>query len=177
MNKSSNKFVIFACFILLSGLLAGCTPDPVTSTITNTTTTTTTIINTTIDTNTTTATVTETETITSTLVDRQPIEIVSVEGPIGPINPGGPVVGITLKNISNNNIVSINVVLELERSFSFEFEVSDENPLLPGSTIYSERILIGGGFSVSVSYTLEIRGTFQNGTIFVYSEQVTIEDK
>jgi hypothetical protein len=177
MNKLPDKFVIFTCLILLSGLLAGCTPDPVTSTINNTITHTTTIINTTIDTNTiTTATVTETETITLTLVDRQPIEIASVEGPLGPINPGGPGVGITLKNISNENIVSLNATLELERAFSFEFDVSDENPLLPGSTIYSERILIGGGFAEDTLYPLQISGLFQDGTVFTYTEQVMIEE-
>ena len=76
----------------------------------------------------------------------QPIEIVSIEGPLEPINPGGPVVGITLKNISNDNIVSLNATLKLEKPFIFEFDVSNGNPLLPDNTIYTERFLINGGF-------------------------------
>ncbi len=168
MNKSSYKFIICVCVILLSGLLTGCIPEPITTTVNNTTAIT--------ITETSTATTTKTETITLTLVDRQPIEIVSIEGPLGPINPGGPGVGITLKNISTDNIVSLNATLELERAFSFEFDVSDENPLLPDDTIYTERILINGGFADDVSYLLEISGTFQDGTAFSYTEQVMIEE-
>jgi hypothetical protein len=111
---------------------------------------------------------------TDSIQDR-PVEIVSVEGPLDPINPGGPVVGITLKNTSIDNIFSLNATLKLERLFIFEFEVSDKNPLLPGNTIYSERILIGGGFSGSDSYPLEINGSFQDGTIFSYTENVMIK--
>jgi hypothetical protein len=110
------------------------------------------------------------------LQDWQPLEIVSVEGPLGPINPGGPVVGITIKNVSEENIVSLNATLELSMEFSFEFEVSDENPLLPGDTIYAKRILINGGFSDDTSYPLEISGEFQDGPAFSYTEQVMIEE-
>jgi hypothetical protein len=60
--------------------------------------------------------------------------------------------------------------------FSFEFDVSDDNPLLPGNTIYSERILINGGFADDNSYPLQISGTFQDGTAFSYTKQVMIED-
>jgi hypothetical protein len=67
MNKSSNKLVVFACVILLSGLLAGCTPEPVTSTITDTTTTTTT------------ATVTETTTLISTITITSSAEPLSLK--------------------------------------------------------------------------------------------------
>ena len=106
----------------------------------------------------------------------KPVEIVSVEGPLVPINPGGPVVGITIKNISDDNIVSLNAILELERTLSFEFDVSNNNPLLPDNTIYAERILINSGFADDVSYPLEISGTFQDGTTFAYAEQVMIEN-
>jgi hypothetical protein len=109
------------------------------------------------------------------LQDWQPLEIVSVEGPLDPINPGGPVVGITIKNISEENIVSLNATLDLNMEFSFEFEVSDENPLLPGDTIYVERILINGGFADDILYPLEISGEFQDGPAFSYAEQVVIK--
>ncbi len=104
----------------------------------------------------------------------QSVEIVSVKGPLEPINPGGPVVGITLKNISNENIVSLNATLKLSMEFSFEFDVSNSNPLLPDNTIYAERILINGGFADDISYPLEISGTFQDGTTFIFTEQVMI---
>jgi hypothetical protein len=110
------------------------------------------------------------------LQDWQPLEIVSVEGPLDPINPGGPVVGITIKNISEENIVSLNATLDLNMEFSFEFEVSDTNPLLPGDTVYAERILINGGFADDILYPLEISGEFQDGPAFSYAEQVMIVD-
>ncbi len=104
------------------------------------------------------------------------VEIVSVKGPLEPINPGGPVIGITLKNTSDNNIVSLNAILELVRPFSYEFDVSTDNPLLPNNTIYLAQILINGGIADDTSYPLEISGTFQDGTTFSYTEQVMIED-
>jgi hypothetical protein len=114
--------------------------------------------------------------VADSLQDWQPLEIVSVEGPLDPINPGGPVVGITIKNISEENIVSLNATLDLNMEFSFEFEVSDTNPLLPGDTIYAERTLINGGFADNTSYPLEISGEFQDGPAFSYAEQVMIEE-
>ncbi|MDD4924256.1 MAG: hypothetical protein PHF74_05425 [Dehalococcoidales bacterium] len=107
-------------------------------------------------------------------IQDQPIEIVSVKGPLEPINPGGPIVGITVKNISNNTIVSFRITLELDRTFRFEFDVSDTNPLLPNKTIYMEQILINGGFADDIEYPLEINGTFQDGNTFSYTEQVVI---
>ncbi len=166
MNTSSYKFIVFTCVILLSGQLRGCTADPITSTINNTITATITETNT--------ATAIKTETITLTLQNRQPVEIVSVEALSELINPGGPVVGITLKNISNDNIVSLNAILKLSMEFSFEFNISSENPLLPNNTIYAERILINGGFADDIYYPLEISGTFQDGSIFSHTEQVKI---
>ncbi|NLT28296.1 MAG: hypothetical protein GXX97_04400, partial [Dehalococcoidales bacterium] len=59
---------------------------------------------------------------------------------------------------------------------SFEFDVSNNNPLLPDNTIYAERILINGGFADDTLYQLEISGTFQDGTTFAYAEQVMIEN-
>jgi hypothetical protein len=110
------------------------------------------------------------------LQNEQPIKIISVEGPLEPINPGGPVVGIILKNISNDDIISLNATLELERTFSYEFDVSANNPLLPGDTIYAERILINGGFADDTLYQLEISRICQDEAAFSYTEQVIIEN-
>jgi hypothetical protein len=69
MNTSSYKLIACACAILLSGLLAGCTPAPVTSTINNTITTTAT----------TTETTTLFSTITTTLTEPLTLKIYSPE--------------------------------------------------------------------------------------------------
>jgi hypothetical protein len=64
----------------------------------------------------------------------------------------------------------------LNESFNFDFDVSTENPLLPGKTIYIERTLINGGFADDLSYNLEISGIFQDGGTFSYTEQVMIAE-
>jgi hypothetical protein len=83
---------------------------------------------------------------------QQPIEVVSVVGPIPPFNPGGPVVEITLKNVSSEPVVSLQASLGITRAgpsntpFPFNFNVSASNPLLPDNTISTTLTLVGGGF-------------------------------
>ncbi len=112
---------------------------------------------------------------TSALTNQQPIEIVSLFGPIPPINPGGPNVELVLRNISSEAIMSLSVTLELNRPFNFVFDVSLPVPLFPGKTISSEQTLIGAGFNESTNYPLKISGTFRNGPTFDYVIQVQIK--
>jgi hypothetical protein len=113
--------------------------------------------------------------------NQQPIEIVSVLGPIPPVNPGGPVVEITLKNVSSEPVVSLKASLGITKSgpsntpFVFNFDVTPSNPLLPGKTIGTKLTLIGGGFSDNVSYPLIIEGKLESGTAYSYTKQVQIE--
>jgi hypothetical protein len=97
-----------------------------------------------------------------------------VSGPLQPINPGGPIVEITLKNVSSENIISLSTEIELGRTFNYSFDVSSSGPLLPANSISSRLTLIGGGFSDTDSYPLTINGTFQSGATFSYIEQVQI---
>ncbi len=122
----------------------------------------------------TTPTSTPTPAPTPTLQNQQPIEIISVLGPLQPINPGGPIVETTLKNVGAEPVVALAANLELSRSFAFNFDVTPSNPLLPDKTISAKLTLIGGGFSDSLSYPLTINGTTQNGATFVYTKQVKI---
>ena len=115
-----------------------------------------------------------TPTPTASPQNQQPIEIISVLGPLQPINPGGPIVEITLKNVAVEPVVSLTATLELSRSFNFDFDVTSSNPLLPDKSISAKLTLIGGGFSDSISYPLSINGTFQNGATFAYTKQVQI---
>jgi heat shock protein HslJ len=111
---------------------------------------------------------------TSTLTNQQPIEVVSVSGPLPPINPGGPIVEITLKNVSSEPVISLVATIELGRTFTFNFDVTSSNPLLPGENISTRLTLISGGFSDNISYPLNINGTLQNGATFAYTKQVRI---
>jgi len=114
----------------------------------------------------------------STSQNQQPIEIIAVlspNPPIGqPINPAGPIVEITLKNVSDEPVISLTATLELYKSFEFIFDVTPSNPLLPGDSISSKRLLIQGGISSDVSDPLTINATLQNGDIFVYTKQIQV---
>ena len=104
----------------------------------------------------------------------QPVEIIYVSGPLPPINPGGPTVEVTLRNVAPEPVVSLAASLELDRPFNFDFDVTSANPLLPDTSISARLTLIGGGFSNNIPYPLVITGTLQSGTTFNYTEQVQI---
>jgi hypothetical protein len=150
MNKKMLLLIILGLALILFTSLAGCTskstpiPSPTTPTP------------------------------TPTATNQQPIEVVSVSGPLQPINPGGPIVEITLKNVSSEPVISLAATIELGRTFTFNFDVSASNPLLPDKSISSRLTLIGGGFSDNVSYPLTISGTLQSGATFAYTKQVQI---
>jgi hypothetical protein len=99
---------------------------------------------------------------------------VSVEGPIEPVNPGGPIVRITLRNVSDKPIVSLDSSLEVNRNYNFHFDISSSNPLLPNLTANSTVTLVGGGFSDEQSYPLTVNGCFDDGSEFVYTNKVKI---
>jgi len=111
----------------------------------------------------------------------EPIEIVSVLGPVPPFTPGGPNVEITLKNVSVEPVISLTATLEVYTVFGtsvdFTFDdVSPSNPLQPNRSTSDTLCLIGGGFSSDVSYPLTINATLQNGAKFVYTKLVQIEN-
>ncbi len=103
-----------------------------------------------------------------------PVVVISVSGPISPFNPGGPMVLISLENVSDQPIVSVMASLEINRSFDFNFDVSAASPWLPGNTISAQTTLINGGFSDDQAYPLKISGTLKNGTTFNVTDQVMI---
>jgi len=106
---------------------------------------------------------------------QQPVEIVSVSGPIAPINPGGPIVEITLKNISSEPVVSLAATLNAGSYFGFAFDVSTTNPLMPGKSVSSKLTMIGGGFDDTLLYPLTVNGTMKSGGKFNFTKQVRIQ--
>ena len=58
----------------------------------------------------------------SVLENQQPVEVVSAVGPLEPINPGGPVVEITLSNISDDPVISLTANLEQDNPFEYTFD-------------------------------------------------------
>ena len=104
----------------------------------------------------------------------QPIEIVSVKGPLQPINPGGPIVEIILKNVAVEPVISLTATLELAKPFDFIFDITPVTPLMPGKNISKRVTLIQGGFSDTTLYPLTINATVQSGDEFIYTKQVQI---
>jgi hypothetical protein len=110
-------------------------------------------------------------TTATSLSPGQPVEVISVielynETP----HPGGPAIEITLKNVSDESIISLNVTLEElgDRAFDFNFDVTSLNPLTPDERTSSERWLIGGGWGGGVPYSLTINGTMESGKVFAF---------
>jgi hypothetical protein len=107
--------------------------------------------------------------------DQEPIEIVSVLGPVPPFTPGGPAVKITLKNVGAEPVISLTATLDVSESYDFIFDVTPSNPLQPNKSTSTTLALIGGGgFSSDGSYPLTINATLQNGPNFVYTKLVQI---
>jgi hypothetical protein len=112
---------------------------------------------------------------------QHPVQVVSVSGPLPPINPGGPVVEVILKNISSEPVVSLTSSLEISRAglssspFIFNFDVTSASPLLYSKSIRSRLTLVGVSFADNVSYPLKIEGKLESGGMFSYTEQVQIK--
>ncbi len=115
--------------------------------------------------------------------DEEPIEIVSVVGPVPPFNPGnsytheGWTAEITLKNVSDEPVISLSAMLLTKAtgiiySSDFASDTTSSNPLLPGKTINSKGILYST--SGDVSYSLYITGNLENGTAFGYTKPVQL---
>ncbi|MDD5289370.1 MAG: hypothetical protein PHY28_09715 [Dehalococcoidales bacterium] len=111
---------------------------------------------------------------TPTITDQQPIDIISVEGPLPPINPGGPIIELTVMNVSNEPIISLSIVVNLGRDFTFNFDIGSVNPLLPAQNSSVRMTLIGGGFANDISYSFIIGGELQSGSSFSYLRQAKI---
>jgi hypothetical protein len=127
----------------------------------------------------TTATTMQPQPTTTLPPGQEPVEVVSVIGPMLPINPGGPTIEITLKNVSAENIVSLKATLGIGGTGpglppTYFFNISSAAPFEPGKTVSSKLNIIGGGFSDNINYPLMINGTLQNGTGFAYTKQVLI---
>ncbi len=102
---------------------------------------------------------------------QSPVQIVSLTGPLPPYNPGGPTVGITLKNVGNIPIVTMIADLNTDRPHPFNL-LTTWSPLLPGQTVNATVNLIGpaaGSFSGDIPYPVTISGTLQDGTVFNYT--------
>ena len=110
---------------------------------------------------------------------QQPVQVVSMIGPIPPYNPGGPVISVTLKNVGRTLIISLNATLKLPSAeplvrYSFNFNVSSLNPLLQGQSVPSTLTAIGAGIDANSAYPLTTSGTLAFGLAFNFTQLVNI---
>jgi hypothetical protein len=123
-----------------------------------------------------TTTSTKTVTTTTTTAAVQPMVILSVTGPLQPVNPGGPTIQITLENVTALFVTSLSAVFTTLGSgaTTFNFTVSDSAPLRAMANVSATQTLINASINSGVSYPLEISGTMENGVTFDYVVQVQI---
>jgi hypothetical protein len=109
--------------------------------------------------------------------DEEPIEIVSLLGPIGPANPGGAAVEITVRNGGTQPVVSLAVTLKIATTIVFTFDaVAPSNPLQPDRKASAVHRLMRGGFNYRDTYPLTINATLEDGTGFVYTKLVQVAE-
>ena len=82
---------------------------------------------------------------TSSVTNQKPIEVVSVQGPMPPMNYGVPNVE-TLKNVANDPVVSLTAFFTnlFSSDYDFSFNVGTSNPLLPGASVNCTQVLMSG---------------------------------
>ena len=111
-------------------------------------------------------------------LQQNPVLVITVIGPVPPYNQGGPVVRVTLENVAQTSVISLNATVKLPSAepsvtYTFTFGVNSSNPLLPGQSAESTRTLIGASFGDS-PYPLVISGLLSSGLVFNYTQLVMI---
>jgi hypothetical protein len=106
----------------------------------------------------------------------QPVEVVSVkESTSQPVNPGGPVIEIVVKDVGPA-VIGLAVTLDEGNPggtgqppsphVTFSFSIASNHPLYPGDTAGSSATLIGGTWGENTKYTLTISGMLDSGEVF-----------
>jgi hypothetical protein len=109
------------------------------------------------------------------------VTVVSVQGPIEPLDPAGPRVSITLKNTSAFRVTALTAELTYEIDFMptgtgsgpimpqvppsgvvFDFGVTGSNPLLPGNSATSTLLLNNALIDIRSPYSLDINVEYRN---------------
>jgi archaellum component FlaG (FlaF/FlaG flagellin family) len=121
-------------------------------------------------------TVTTVSTTTATvdyLLAYDPVEVLSVTGPIPPYNFAGPDVSVVVKNTGDSSIVALNANLRLYAfDFTFTFGVKESNVLLPGQIVQATQTLTYGLIQDGANYPLTVNGTLASGQSFSFTVQI-----
>jgi hypothetical protein len=110
-----------------------------------------------------------------------PVEVITVTGPVPPYPVGQFEVIISLMNVGESSITSLNATLGWVPppgtsggpvQYSFVFNFSSSNPLLPGGSVYTRSTFVGPTLEGGLHYPLVISGTLEDGTQFFFTENV-----
>jgi len=103
--------------------------------------------------------------------ENAPVKVISISNTH--LNPptDSPTVELNLENVSAQPIVSLDAVLIefAPQDYNFGFDVSPENPLLPGANVIVFSDLFQGEFGEGIAYSLKISGTYKNGDTFNFT--------
>jgi len=113
-----------------------------------------------------------------TTSEQDPVSVISVKA-VGPVNPGGPTIEVTLKNTGTEPVVSLKAGLYLEGTTKFIYDfptISSATPLQPDYIVSQTLYLVGPtGYGSDTWYSLTIDIVFQNNTTLAYLKLVQIE--
>jgi hypothetical protein len=117
---------------------------------------------------------TPTPTATIIPISSRPLTVVSARLII-PYNPGGSTIEIILQNNGTSPVVNLQAVLTLSgRNYTYVFNVSENNPLLPSQETSQQNTLINAGFQTNQTYPIQITGKLQSGASFNFTTLITI---
>ena len=99
---------------------------------------------------------------------QSPVVVSSLGIPPQPLNPGGPRLNLTVRDVGADPIVQLAATLYLQPPFVIEFlNITPSSPLLLGQVASSSEIMVGPWvYSCGSSYLLEFQGTYSGGATF-----------
>ncbi len=110
----------------------------------------------------------------SNATENQVVKVVEIKM-VPPYTPGGPVIQLTIQNVGAMPITHLDVTLETNHNYTFNFKsITSSTPLISGNSISDTTMLVGGGFQTESAYRLIING-MESNMPFGYIENVHIK--
>jgi len=110
----------------------------------------------------------------SNATENQAVKVVEIKM-VPPYTPGGPVIQLTIQNVGAMPITHLDVTLETNHNYTFNFKsITSSTPLISGNSISDTTMLVGGGFQTESAYRLIING-MESNMPFGYIENVHIK--
>jgi hypothetical protein len=99
---------------------------------------------------------------------QSPLVVPSLGIPPQKLNPGGPLLKLTVQDVGADPIVQLAATLYLQAPFVIEFlNVTQSSPLILGQVASSSENMVGPWvYSCGSSYLLEFLGTYSGGATF-----------